>query len=91
MLRLSIAVHVIFINMKAEYILQKSNIRNLIKSLTLLEGKTLTNLKVDINHKYNKTDSLENLTNKLRNGTIRVTELLEIFDVLGYDVTVKKK
>ncbi len=77
--------------MTNEYILEKSNIRNLIKLLTTFEGKTLTRLKVDINHKYNKTDSLENLTNKLRNGTVKVTEVLEIFDILGYDVIVRKK
>ncbi len=77
--------------MKNEYTLEKSNIRNLIKFLTTLEGKTLTRLKVDINHKYNKTDSLENLTNKLRNGTIRVNELLEISDVLGYELLIRKK
>ncbi len=77
--------------MKPEYILEKTNVRALIKSLTLLENKTLTRLKVDINHKFNKTDSLENLTNKLRNGTVRVNELLEIFEVLGYDVLVRKK
>ena len=77
--------------MKNEYILEKSNVRNLIKLLAALEGKTLTRLKVDINHKFNKTDTLENLTNKLRNGTIRVNELLEIFDILEYEVLVRKK
>ena len=77
--------------MTNEYILEKSNIRNLIKLLTTFEGKTLTRLKVDINHKYNKTDSLENLTKKLRNGTVKATEVLEIFDILGYDVIVRKK
>ena len=77
--------------MTNEYILEKSNIRNLIKLLTTFEGKTLTRLKVDINHKYNKTDSLENLTNKLRNGTVKATEVLEIFDILGYNVIVRKK
>ena len=77
--------------MANEYILKKDNIRNLIKLLTAFEGKTLTRLKVDINHKYNKSDSLENLTNKLRNGTVRVNEILEIFDILGYDIVVKKK
>ena len=77
--------------MENEYILSKDNIRKVIKLLTAFECKTLTRLKVDINHKYNKTDSLENLTNKLRNGTIKVSELLEVFDVLGYNVVVKKK
>ncbi len=74
-----------------EYILKKDNVRNLIKFIAAFEGKTLTRLKVDINHKYDKTDSLENLTNKLRNGTIKVNELLEVFDVLGYNVVIKKK
>lgn len=77
--------------MKNEYILEKSNVRNLIKLLAAFEGKTLTRLKVDINHKFNKTDTLENLTNKLRNETIGVNELLEIFDILEYDVLVRKK
>lgn len=77
--------------MKPEYLIEKYSLRDLIRSLALMEGKTLTRMKVDINHKYNKTDSLENLTNKLRNGTIKVTELLEIFDILGYDVLVRKK
>lgn len=77
--------------MNNEYILHKENIRNLIKLLATAEGRTLTRLKVDINHKYNKSDSLENLTNKLRNKTIKVTELLEVFDILDYDVVIRKK
>ncbi|MBS6603626.1 MAG: hypothetical protein KH301_07730 [Brachyspira sp.] len=77
--------------MKNEYILQNENIRQIVKLLATVEGKTLTRLKVDINHKYNKTDSLENLTNKLRNKTVKVSELLEILDVLEYDLIVRKK
>ena len=77
--------------MKQEYLLNKDNIRNFIKFLTVLEGKTLTRLKVDINHNYNKTDSLENLTNKLRNKTVKVTELIEIFETLGYEIVVRKE
>ena len=77
--------------MVQEYNLNKENIRKLIKSLIAYEGKTFTGLKVEINHKYNKTDTLENLTNKLRNRTIKVSELLEIFDVLDYEVVVRKK
>jgi len=77
--------------MKPEYLIEKYSLRDLIRSLALMEGKTLTRMKIDINHKYNKTDSLENLTNKLRNGTVKITEILEIFDILGYDVLVRKK
>lgn len=77
--------------MKQEYKMEEDKIRTLIKSLTSMEEMTLTKLKILINHKYNKTDCLENLTNKIRNKTLRVTELLEIFDILGYDLIVRKK
>ena len=77
--------------MKNEYILDKDNIRNIIKLLTGFEGKTLTRLKVDINHKYGKSDSLENLANKLRNKTVKMAEIFEIFDILGYEILVRKK
>ncbi len=77
--------------MKPEYKIEEEKIRVLIKSLTAMEDMTLTKLKMLINQKFNKTDSLENLTNKLRNKTIRVSELLEILDVLGYELIVRKK
>lgn len=77
--------------MKQEYKIEEDKIRALIKSLTSMEEMTLTNLKISINHKFNKSDSLENLTNKIRTKTLRVTELLEIFDILGYDLIVRKK
>lgn len=77
--------------MKQEYNIEKDKLRVLIKSLTSMEEMTLTKLKILINHKFNKTDSLENLTNKIRNKTLRVTELLEIFDILGYDLIARKK
>ncbi|MFI3301037.1 MAG: hypothetical protein R3Y28_06410 [Candidatus Gastranaerophilales bacterium] len=77
--------------MKNEYIIHKENLRTLIKILTTLDNKTLTQLKVLINHKYNKCDSLENMANKLRNNTFRVTELMEVMDILGYDLLVRKK
>jgi hypothetical protein len=77
--------------MKPEYKIEENKIRVLIKSLVAMEDMTLTKLKVLINHKFNKTDSLENLTNKLRTKTVKVSELLEILDVLGYDLIVRKK
>jgi len=78
-------------NMNFEQNIKYDNIKNLIKSLSSMENMTLTKLKILINHKFNKTDGLNNLTNKIRNKTLRVTELLEIFDILGYDLIVRKK
>lgn len=67
------------------------NIKTLVKSLTAMENMTLTKLKVLINHKFNKEDDLANLTKKLRNKTIKLSEVIEVFDVLGYDLIVRKK
>ena len=56
-----------------------------------MEGMTVTKVKEEINKKYNKTDSNRNLSNKFRNKTIRVAELAEIFDILGYELYIHKK
>ncbi len=77
--------------MVREYKLEIANLRNQLKSLTVMEGMTLTKLKILINEKYNKTDTLENLTNKLRKKTIKANELAEIADVLGYEIILRKK
>lgn len=77
--------------MNFEQKLKDDNIKTLVKSLSAMEDVSLTKLKVLINHKYNKEDTLDNLMKKLRIKTIRVSELLEILDVLGYDLIVRKR
>lgn len=77
--------------MNFEQKIRIENIKTLVKSLTTMENMTLTKLKILINHKFNKEDTLDNLTKKLRNKTIRLSEVIEIFDILGYDLIVRKK
>ena len=77
--------------MVREYKLETNNLRNQLKSLAVMEKMSLTKLKILINEKYNKTDTLENLTNKLRNKTVKATELFEILDILGYEVILRRK
>ncbi len=77
--------------MNFEQKIGKDSIKTLVKSLATMQDMTLTKLKILINHKFNKEDSLDNLTKKLRNRTIKLTEVIEIFDVLGYDVIVRKR
>jgi hypothetical protein len=71
--------------------LEIENIREQIKYLAAMQGITMLKLKEEINSKYNKTDSIRNLGNKLRNKTFRVTELAEIVDILGYDIYLHKR
>jgi hypothetical protein len=82
---------VIINNMGFEDKINADNMKTIVKSLSTMENMTLTKLKILINHKFNKTDGLNNFSKKLNTKTIKATELFEIFDVLGYDLVVKKK
>ena len=77
--------------MNSECRLDVDNLKEQIKYLAAKQGITMNHLKQEVNSKYNKTDSVRNLGNKLRNKTFRVSELAEIADILGYEKKKKKK
>ena len=74
-----------------EYRLETDNLKEQIKYLAALQGITMSRLKDEVNIKYNKTDSIGNLGNKLRNKTFRVSELAEILDILNYEIILRNK
>ena len=51
----------------------------------------MTGLKYTVNAIFDKEDSVRNLYNKIKNKTIRVSELSEIAEVLNYDIILRKK
>ncbi|MCM1338707.1 MAG: hypothetical protein NC191_03450 [Muribaculaceae bacterium] len=71
--------------------LETENLASQLKYFAALEGLTMISVKQKINQKYNKNDSNRNLSNKLRTKTFRVSELVELVDVLGYDVFLHKR
>ena len=77
--------------MNDEYKLETENLKEQIKYLSALQDITMSKLKDEVNSKFNKTDSVRNLGNKLRNKTFRVSELAEILDILGYEIILRKK
>ena len=77
--------------MNDEYKLETENLKEQIKYLSALQGITMSKLRDEVNSKFNKTDSVRNLGNKLRNKTFRVSELAEILDILGYEIILRKK
>lgn len=77
--------------MNSKYRLDLDNLKEQIKYLAAVQGITMNKLKQEVNSKYNKTDSVRNLGNKLRNKTFRVSELAEIADILGYEIYLHKK
>jgi len=74
-----------------EYKLDDKNIRDQIKYLASKKGMTMLKLKELVNTKYNKQDSIRNLGNKLRTGTFRLSEFVEITDILGYEIYIREK
>ena len=90
-MELSIIKFVIILNMSFEEKINSDNMKTIVKSLTTMENMTLTKLKILINHKFNKTDGLNNFSKKLNTRTIKAIELFEVFDILGYDLVVRKK
>lgn len=77
--------------MDREIKLETENLASQIKYLAALDGYTVTKVKEEVNKKYQKTDSNRNLSNKFRNKTLRVSELVELLDILGYDIYIHKR
>ena len=77
--------------MNNEYKLIKEDIRKQIKSLITLRALTFDKLKSLVNKKYKKTDSTPNLHNKLSKRTLKLSEFIEIMDVLDFDIILRDK
>ena len=77
--------------MEREIKLETDNLASQIKYLAALDGFTVTKVKENVNKKYQKTDSNRNLSNKFRNKTLRVSELVELLDILDYDIYIHKR
>ena len=58
---------------------------NDLKKILLDVNVSLTELAAALGKRLNKSYSLNNLSNKLRNETISYREMLIIADILGYD------
>ncbi|MCM1010428.1 MAG: hypothetical protein NC390_06090 [Fusobacterium sp.] len=67
------------------------NIGNEIKKLTVDNGVTITHLAKCISAKKGKPYSVQNLSTKLRKGTVNFNELNIILEELGYDLKFEKK
>lgn len=67
------------------------NIGNEIKKLAIDNCITLTNLAENISEVKGKPYSVQNLSSKLKKGTINANEIAIICDKLGYDIIFSKK
>ena len=67
------------------------NIRNELKAQIIRAGFTMQELTDRLAEEYDWSDSVSNLSAKLQRESIRYREVLEIADVLGYDIVWQKR
>jgi acetolactate synthase small subunit len=67
------------------------NIRLKLKGLMASRGFNLNSLSCAYSEKYGRSMTVQNLGNKINKGTIRYFEVLEIADILGYNIEFKEK
>lgn len=66
-------------------------IKEAVKILLIKCNVTLTDLVKKMNEKYGRSDSVQNLSKKINNGTLRYNEAEEIADTLGYTIELIPK
>ena len=69
----------------------KSNIRNEIKAQIVRAGFTMQELVDRLHDDYGWSDSVSNLSAKLQRESIRYREIIELADVLGYEIVWLKR
>jgi len=67
------------------------SIRNDIKVLSIKASCNFTEIAKELSEKYNKGYTVQNLSKKLGNKTIKYQEILDIADILGYEIKWVKK
>lgn len=67
------------------------NIRNEIKAQIVRAGFTMQELVDRLSDEYDWSDSVSNLSAKLQRESIRYKEVMELADVLGYDIVWQKR
>ena len=67
------------------------NIRNEIKAQIIRAGFTMQELVDRLADEYDWSDSVSNLSAKLQRESIRYKEVVELTEVLGYDIVWQKR
>ena len=62
-----------------------------IKAKIIESGKTLSEVAELLSEKYDERVTIQNLSNKIRRGSLRIDDLERIADVLGYRIEWIKK
>ncbi len=67
------------------------NIRNEIKAHIVQEGTTMSEVVRTLSVVHGWSASVPNLSDKLKRNALRYNEVIELADVLGYDIVWRKR
>lgn len=62
-----------------------------VKTALLQDDLKITELMQRLNEQFRRSDTVQNLSNKLKRGTLKYIEALENAEILGYDINWTKK
>ena len=62
-----------------------------IKAYIVQTGWTITNLNDELNKLNGTESSVQNLSNKIRKGSLKYSEVLQIAEIIGYEIKWVKK
>ena len=69
----------------------KIYVREQIKILLVQEDVKMKDLALQMQEKFDKKYTLQNLSQRLKRGTVSYNEVLEIAEVLGYKIKFEKE
>ena len=67
------------------------NIRNEIKSILIREGMTMAEIVEKMADQYGWSASVPNFSGKLRRGSLRYQEAVDLADALGYELVWQRR
>ena len=70
---------------------QKERIRRLVKDFLSEENTSVYKLAQMLEETYGRSGSVSNLLNKLSRATFKISELMDIADLFGYEIQFVKK
>ena len=62
-----------------------------IKGYIVSNGFTITDVAEELNKRTGTKFTMQNLSNKIRRESLKYSEVLEIADILGYDIKWEKR
>ncbi len=65
--------------------------KNDLKSVIIKSGFTMAQINDELNRRHNTNLGYQNFSNRLSKETLKYNEILEILDIIGYDIQWVKR